>query len=111
MKKSEFLKEYGIVVDYPEKALSMIGKEQILVSETKEEKYLCEDIRFSDATIVKEDGTHYLALEFLFNNFTEDPFWTQPFPTELVAPKISEEYTKMMTEDAMQLIRNNENVE
>lgn len=109
MKKSEFLKEYGIIVDYPEKALLMLGKEQILETKEKEEKYLCEDVRFSDATIQKENGVKYLAIEFLFNNFTDEPFWSPPFPTEIVAPEISEEYTKMMTEDVMGLISDNKN--
>lgn len=95
-----------MIIDYPAKSLDMIGTEQTLVSKTKAEKYFCEDVRFSDAAIVKADGVKYLALEFLFNNFKDKPFWTPPFPTDIKAPKISKEYTKMMTEDAMQLIQN-----
>lgn len=108
MKKSEFLQEYGMVVDYPEKCLSMVGKEvELSINDGKEKVYLCEDVRFSDATIVRKNKVKYLAIEFLVNNFTDEPFWTQPLPTEIKAPKRSKEFTNMMTEDAMKIVKEN----
>jgi len=89
MKKSEYLKEYGIVVDYPQDCLELVKQEVYLTKNDMDTKYFCEDVRFSDITILREDG-NYLAIELLLNDFLNEPFWSNPFPTEILKPEQSE---------------------
>jgi hypothetical protein len=105
--KSEYLEKYGQVIDFPKSALDMIGKTHILsgVKRGKEFKGLIEAVRFSDAVIIKDDKT-FLAIEFQFNNFTDDLFWSPPFSSEILEPKISEQHKSNLIYSAKKLIDN-----
>jgi len=104
--QSEYLERYGLVVSYPEKALNLVGTEIQYGAEGKEKKYLVEKVRFSDIKIQKEGkGDKLLSVEFLLNNFKDEPFWSQAFPTEIEEPKKSEIHDEFMLDEMMNVLK------
>lgn len=104
MKTNEYIPRYGESIDFPKNALDMIGKTQIIKTENKQTKALAEDVRFSEITFVREDG-NVLAIEFLFNNFNDAPFWCPPVPTEIKEPKTCDDYLEFMKQEAVKTVK------
>ena len=101
MKKSQYIERYGKVIDFPEESIEMVGKTHILENcQTGEEfKGLITDIRFSEIFFTR-GNKKVLGVEFKFDNFTDEPFWSIPFPTEIEKPEISDLHTDDFVKEA-----------
>lgn len=101
IKQSEYLEKYGFDIPFTEKELSTIGKDvQFLKNDDQVEmEGIITDLRFGDSTFIKK-GKKYLSVQFAIGDW-----WSEEFPTKILAPPVYDEYTEKLVEEATNILK------
>lgn len=104
MKKSQWIEKYGFEIPFTDKELSLIGREMQFCKGYNDEiikEGIVTDLAFGEST-VKRKGKQYLTVSFAVGEW-----WSQEFPTEILAPSIYIEYTNELIRQAESITRLN----
>ena len=102
-KTSQYLEKYGFDIPFTENELELIGKDMIF-TKGDDDKVMMQgivtDLKFGDSTFIKK-RKKYLSVSFAVGDW-----WSQEFPTKILAPPIYSEYTDSLVKESLLIFKN-----